>query len=101
MFAGIYYPHGILNTCLCTEASRLLYDLCRKGNISHQRIGKLIVAANDEECERLEVIKKHAERNGVSDLSMLVMKQALTLKPEVSAKAAIYSPFIEIIDVVA
>jgi L-2-hydroxyglutarate oxidase LhgO len=96
--AGIYYPHGFLKASLCTEGNRLLYDLCRERNIPHKRLGKLIVAANDEECERLENIKKHAEGNGVSDLTLLGKKQALTLEPEVSAKAAIYSPSTGIID---
>ena len=87
--AGIYYPHGFLKASLCTEGNRLLYDLCRERNIPHKRIGKLIVAINDEECERLENIKKHAEGNSVSDLTLLGKKQTLTLEPEVSAKAAI------------
>jgi len=96
--AGIYYPHGFLKASLCTEGNRLLYDLCRERNIPHKRLGKLIVAANDEECERLENIKKHAEGNGVSDLTLLGKKQVLTLEPEVSARAAIYSPSTGIID---
>ena len=96
--AGIYYPHGFLKASLCTEGNRLLYELCRERNIPHKRIGKLIVATNDEECEQLENIKKHAEGNGVSDLTLLGKKQALTLEPEVSAKAAIYSPSTGIID---
>ena len=96
--AGIYYPHGFLKASLCTEGNRLLYDLCRERNIPHKRIGKLIVAVNDEECERLENIKKHAEGNSVSDLTLLGKKQTLTLEPEVSAKAAIYSPSTGIID---
>ena len=96
--AGIYYPHGFLKASFCTEGNRLLYDLCRERNIPHKRLGKLIVATNDEECEHLDSIKKHAEGNGVSDLTMLGRKQVLTLEPEVSAKAAIYSPSTGIIN---
>lgn len=96
--AGIYYPHGFLKSSLCTEGNRLLYDLCRDRNIPHKRLGKLIVAVSDAECEHLENIKKHAEENGVSDLTLLGKKQVLTLDPEVSARAAIYSPSTGIID---
>jgi L-2-hydroxyglutarate oxidase LhgO len=96
--AGIYYPHGFLKASLCTEGNRLLYDLCRQRNVPHRRTGKLIVAVSDEECERLENIKKHAEGNGVSDLTLLGRKQILTLEPEVSAMAAIYSPSTGIIN---
>ncbi len=96
--AGIYYPHGFLKASFCTEGNRLLYNLCRERNIPHKRLGKLIVATNDEECEHLENIKKHAEGNGLSDLTLLGKKQVLTLEPEVSARAAIYSPSTGIID---
>ncbi len=96
--AGIYYPHGFLKAFLCTEGNRLLYNLCKDRNIPHKRIGKLIVAVNDEECACLENIKRHAEENGVSDLTLLGKKQCLTLEPEVRARAAIYSPSTGIID---
>jgi len=96
--AGIYYPHGFLKASLCTEGNRLLYNLCKDRDIPHKRVGKLIVATSDEECARLENIKRHAEGNGVSDLTLLGRKQCLTLEPEVRAKAAIYSPSTGIID---
>jgi L-2-hydroxyglutarate oxidase LhgO len=96
--AGIYYPHGFLKAFLCTEGNRLLYNLCKDRNIPHKRTGKLIVAVNEEECACLENIKRHAEENGVSDLTLLGKKQCLTLEPEVRARAAIYSPSTGIID---
>lgn len=96
--AGIYYPHGFLKASLCTEGNRLLYILCNDRNIPHKRTGKLIVAVDDEECARLENIKRRAEENGVSDLALLGKKQCLTLEPEVSARAAIYSPSTGIIN---
>ncbi len=96
--AGIYYPHGFLKAAFCTEGNRLLYELCKKREILHRRIGKLIVATDDEECEKLASIKKHAEGNGVSDLALLGKKQIMTLEPEVIAGAAIYSPSTGIID---
>lgn len=96
--AGIYYPHGFLKALFCTEGNRLLYELCRKRDIPHKRVGKLIVATNDEECEKLASIKKHAEGNGVSDLMLLGKKQIQSIEPEISAKEAIYSPSTGIID---
>lgn len=96
--AGIYYPHGFLKAALCTQGNRLLYERCQERNIPHRKIGKLIVATDDEECAELESIRKHAEGNGVADLTILGEKQVRTLEPEVSAKAAIYSPSTGIID---
>ncbi len=96
--AGIYYPHGFLKAAFCTEGNRLLYEFCRVRDIPHKRLGKLIVATDDEECEKLASIKKHAEGNGVADLTLLGKKQILTLEPGVRAKAAIFSPSTGIID---
>jgi len=96
--AGIYYPHGFLKAILCPEGNRLLYELCRRRGIPHKRIGKLIVATNDGECEQLERIRQYAGQNGVRDLSLIGQRQVGSLEPEVKAKAALYSPYTGIID---
>ncbi|MDO8720627.1 MAG: NAD(P)/FAD-dependent oxidoreductase [Syntrophales bacterium] len=96
--AGIYYPAGFLKSTLCVQGNRLLYETCKKRNIQHKRIGKLIVAASDDEGEALEKIKERAEENGVADLTFLGKRQIQTLEPEVRAKAALFSPSSGIID---
>jgi len=52
--SGIYYPYGSLKAKLCVEGNRLLYELCQKHGIGHKRLGKLIVAASDEETGQLQ-----------------------------------------------
>lgn len=96
--AGIYYPSGFLKARFCTEGNRLLYELCKQRGIPHKRIGKVIVAVDDEECQTLEGIKKHAEENGVNDLTLLGRRQVQSLEPEVYSKAALFSPSTGIID---
>ena len=96
--AGIYYPAGFLKSTLCVQGNRLLYEICKKRNIQHKRLGKLIVATSDDECEALGKIKKRAEENGVDDLAFLGKMQIQTLEPEVRVKAALFSPSSGIID---
>lgn len=96
--AGIYYPHGFLKAAFCREGNRLLYEICRERNIAHRRIGKLIVATDEEECARLEAIKRHAEGNDVLDLVILSGREVRAMEPEVRAKAALFSPSTGIID---
>jgi L-2-hydroxyglutarate oxidase LhgO len=96
--AGIYYPSGFLKAIFCTEGNRLLYELCKQRNIPHKRLGKLIVATDDDECQALEGIREHARENGVEDLDLLGQRQIQTLEPEVYAKAALFSPSTGIID---
>lgn len=47
--AGIYYPPNFLKTTFCRQGNRILYEVCKKRNIPHKRLGKLIVAVNDDE----------------------------------------------------
>lgn len=96
--AGIYYPPGFLKADFCRQGNRILYEVCKKRNIPHKRLGKLIVAANDDEAHELEQIKKRSEQNKVTDLCFLSQKQIRALEPEVSAKAALFSPSTGIID---
>ena len=96
--AGIYYPKEFLKSRLCLQGNRLLYAWCEKHQVPHQRIGKLIVATNEEECADLERIKITAEENGVEKLDYLGQAQLKSQEPEVSALAALFSPSTGIID---
>jgi L-2-hydroxyglutarate oxidase LhgO len=96
--AGIYFPADFLKTACCVAGNRLLYDRCRKLGIPHRQIGKLIVANHDAEKATLESLKTQAELNGVPGLTLLGKRQIRALEPEVSAKAALFSPTTGIID---
>ena len=96
--AGIYYPKEFLKSRLCLRGSRLLYAWCEKHRVPHQKIGKFIVATNEEECADLERIKITAENNGVEKLELLGREQIKSQEPEVKALAALYSPGTGIID---
>ena len=96
--AGIYYPQDFLKSRLCVTGNRLLYEWCRRYKIPHARIGKLIVATNDDEEATLAAIKAGAERNGVPGLELLGRKQLQTMEREVKAQAALFSPSTGIVD---
>lgn len=96
--AGIYYPKEFLKSSLCLTGNRLLYAWCQKHHVPHQRIGKFIVATNEEECADLERIKITAENNGVEKLKLLGREQIKTQEPEVNALAALFSSGTGIID---
>lgn len=96
--AGIYYPKEFLKSRLCLRGNRLLYDWCVKHHVAHQRIGKFIVATNDEECADLERIKTIAQDNGVEKLELIPKDKLKSKEPEVKASAALFSPATGIID---
>ena len=96
--AGIYYPAGSLKSIFCTEGNRLLYEICNKRQIPNKRLGKLIVATNEEECRALKELREQAYQNGVMDLARLGKKQVSVLEPEIKAVEALFSPSTGIID---
>jgi L-2-hydroxyglutarate oxidase LhgO len=96
--AGIYYPPGSLKAKLCVEGNRILYDLCNQYGIGCQKLGKLIVATNDEESGELEVLLERGRRNNAEDLKLLSRRELTALEPNVAGVAAILSPSSGIID---
>lgn len=96
--AGIYYPKEFLKSSFCLQGNRLLYAWCEKHRVPHRRIGKLIVATNEEECADLERIKITAQDNGVEKLEHWGQSQLKAKEPEVKALAALFSPSTGIMD---
>src|SRR5512137_516504 len=72
--AGICHPPGFLKTSLCVSGNRLLYAFCEKHDIPHRRVGKIIVAMDDNEIETLEDLKIQGESNGVEGLDLIGKK---------------------------
>ena len=96
--AGIYYRPGLDKTRLCIDGKAMLYDFCRDYGIPHKRCGKLLVAANEGETDKLAEIKAQAETNGVDDLVWLSGTEARALEPELVAARALLSPSTGIVD---
>jgi L-2-hydroxyglutarate oxidase LhgO len=96
--SGIYYPKDSLKARTCVEGRRRLYAYCREYGVAHARLGKLIVAADEEELPALERIAAAADANGVDDVEWLDAAAAQRLEPEVACVAALLSPSTGIID---
>ena len=69
--AGLYYPEGSLKAELCVQGREMLYAYCEQRHIPFRKLGKLIVAAHEDERERLLAIRSQAEKNGVMDLRLV------------------------------
>jgi L-2-hydroxyglutarate oxidase LhgO len=96
--SGIYYPNDSLKARLCVAGRNILYELCRTYGIGHRRIGKLIVAADDEETGELQALFETGKRNGIEDLQMLSKQEIKKLEPNIDGVAAVMSPSTGIID---
>jgi len=96
--AGIYYPKASLMARYCVAGRRALYAYAEAHGVPHQRCGKLIVAADEAERERLNGIAERAFANGVEDMRVLSAVEAQALEPNLSCTGALLSPSTGIID---
>ncbi|MCP5381854.1 MAG: NAD(P)/FAD-dependent oxidoreductase [Kordiimonadaceae bacterium] len=96
--AGLYFAPDMLKTTLCIDGKKRLYDYSNSRHIPHKRCGKLIVATSDDEIRRLDQIYKNAGNCGIDNLEYLTKTQFNQLEPDITAKAALFSPSSGIID---
>lgn len=97
LHAGIYYPETSLKARLCVAGREALLDYCRRRRIPHRLTGKLIVAADEQGCERLTALAAQGRRNDVP-LHWLDRVQLRRLEPALNGVAALHSPNTGIID---
>lgn len=95
--AGLYYAPGSLKADLCRRGRDLLYRWCEERQVPHRRIGKLLVAVQDNELPALQALHDNAAANGVK-LDWLEAAQVHAMEPEVRAVAGLFSPLTGIID---
>ena len=96
--AGMYYKTGSLKARLCLEGRRELYQLAEQHHIPYKKSGKIVIALSEFESISIEELKLHGEANGVEGLRMLTPEETKKIEPNVSARAALFSPETGIID---
>jgi L-2-hydroxyglutarate oxidase LhgO len=96
--AGIYYPKDSLMARFCVQGRRQLYAFCAERGVPFNNCGKLIVATDADEAERLAGIKARAEANGVEGMRLLTAAEACAMEPELHCVAALHSPATGVID---
>ena len=63
--AGVYYQPGSLKADFCKRGATATMDFCREQNIPVLQCGKLLVATDDAEAERMNVLEDRCARNGI------------------------------------
>jgi L-2-hydroxyglutarate oxidase LhgO len=90
--AGLYYPTESLKARLCVDGRRRLYGFLERHAVAFRKCGKLVVATEPAELERLEAIHEQALTNGVEGVCPLTSRQAMAMAPGLRASAALWSP---------
>jgi L-2-hydroxyglutarate oxidase len=86
--AGVYYAPGSFKADFCRRGAEATYDFARRHNVPIEQCGKLIVATNDIEVERLQTLYGRCQLNGLAP--QWLDQAALTaLEPHIVGRAAI------------
>jgi L-2-hydroxyglutarate oxidase LhgO len=96
--AGLYYAPGSLKATLCRRGMGLLQDFCAEHRLPYDERGKLVVARDAIESDRLREIERRARANGVPDLRWLDAGELRELEPNVVGVAALHSPRTALVD---
>jgi len=96
--SGIYYKPGSLKATLCVEGRKLAWAYCEQKGIEYRQVGKLIVATDAGELDRLNDLMKRGSENGIENLEMLDERGIREREPHCTGIAAIYSPVTGIVD---
>ncbi len=90
--AGVYYQPGSLKARLCVEGAREMYEYCEARGIANERCGKLIVATDRSELERLDELERRGKANGVHGLRRIDAAGIQELEPHAQGIAGLHSP---------
>jgi L-2-hydroxyglutarate oxidase LhgO len=96
--SGVYYPAGSLKATLTRRGVSLLRAFCDEHNLAYREIGKVVVALDAVEKERLREIERRATVNAVPGVRWLDPIGLREIEPNVAGVAALHSPTTAIVD---
>jgi (S)-2-hydroxyglutarate dehydrogenase len=96
--SGIYYKPGSRKAKNCIHGYNLLLDFCRKENVPYEICGKIIVAIDENEIQKLNDIYERGLANGLKDLRLIDKDELKELEPHALGIKAIHVPQTGIID---
>ena len=98
LHCGLYYKPGSVKARLAVTGIRQMVAFCRENAIAHEVCGKLVVAADQAEVERLRALEQRGAANGLEGLRWLDAAAMREIEPHVGGVAALRVPQEGIVD---
>jgi len=98
LHCGLYYQPGSAKARLAVSGIRKMVAFCQEHDIPHDVCGKLVVATNDAEVQRLRALQERGIENGLKGLKWLEPGPMREIEPHVGGMAALKVPQEGIVD---
>jgi (S)-2-hydroxyglutarate dehydrogenase len=99
--AGVYYAPGSLKARLCREGRSELIAFAAERRIPYRQDGKLIVAVDRSEHDRLDDLHRRAQANGLEGVELIGRDELRAIEPHVAGERALRVPETGVIDFAA
>ena len=96
--SGIYYAPGSLKARLCVSGAAAMMRYCDEHGIKWERCGKVIVATEESELPRLDILHQRGIANEVPGLRIIEQDELREIEPHVRGIRALWSPNTGIVD---
>ncbi|MGR5519777.1 L-2-hydroxyglutarate oxidase [Vibrio campbellii] len=95
--AGVYYAPGSLKADFCKRGVERTLFFCAKHDIPVENCGKLLVATNEQEVDRMNALYERCLTNGI-EVELLDKAQLKSAEPHITGLGAIYVKATSIVD---
>ncbi|MEZ9720361.1 L-2-hydroxyglutarate oxidase [Vibrio splendidus] len=95
--AGVYYAPGSLKADFCKRGVERTITFCSQHDIPVENCGKLLVATNEQEVERMNALYQRCHDNDI-DVDLLDQAQLKLAEPNITGLGAIYVKTTSIVD---
>ncbi|RUR28909.1 L-2-hydroxyglutarate oxidase [Vreelandella andesensis] len=89
--AGVYYTPGSLKARFCLEGNVATKAFCDEHSIAYDECGKLLVATNDLEQQRMKALWERTEANGL-ERYWLTAEELREREPNITGVGGIFVP---------
>ena len=89
--AGVYYKPGSLKAEFCKRGAAQTFAFCREHDIPYEQCGKLLVATNIAEYDRMRELGRRCSQNEI-EINFLSEAELKTREPNIEGLAALLVP---------
>ncbi|MDP1994110.1 MAG: L-2-hydroxyglutarate oxidase [Ignavibacteria bacterium] len=88
--SGLYYKPGSLKAQNCVNGRNLMYRFCDENGIKYEKCGKLVLATNEHEREKLNELEKRGRENGLTQLKRIPKDEIKDYEPHAAGIDALF-----------